>query len=100
MEMLPEDEEPQREPYDEWLMDTLIEIQEEAKKHFTPELLTQEGNYIYEQHGDSLEGVKAMITLLNKALFLHFRHGCEGSRIGGARGGNPLRSILHSRNIL
>ncbi|AAM34565.1 vpr protein [Simian immunodeficiency virus] len=100
MELPPEDEGPQREPYDEWLMDTLIELQEEAKKHFTYALLTQIGDYVYEQHGDSIEGVQAMIRLLQRALFLHFRNGCAGSRIGTSRGSNPLRSIPQTRNIM
>ncbi|ADK78264.1 vpr protein [Simian immunodeficiency virus] len=100
MEMPPEDEGPQREPMNEWLLDTLMELQEEAAKHFTMELLHAVGNYIYEQYGDSLEGVRVLITLLQRALFLHYRHGCTGSRIGTNRGGNPLQSIPLSRNIL
>ncbi|ADK78273.1 vpr protein [Simian immunodeficiency virus] len=100
MEIPQEDEGPQREPYDKWLLDTLMELQEEAAKHFTMELLQAVGNYSYEQHGESIEGVKKMITLLNRALFLHYRHGWSGSRVGTARGRNPLQSIPISRNTL
>ncbi|AAK82847.1 vpr protein [Simian immunodeficiency virus] len=101
MEQPPEDEAPQREPYNEWLIDTLAEIQEEALKHFDRRLLHAVGSWIYETYGDTLEGVQKLITLLQRALFLHFRHGCRESRIGQEGGKyNPLRSFPRPNNPL
>nr|ASM80125.1 vpr protein [Simian immunodeficiency virus] len=96
----PEDEAPQREPWDEWVVEVLEEIKEEALKHFDPRLLTALGNYIYDRHGDTLEGAGELIRILQRALFIHFRGGCAHSRIGQSRGGNPLSTIPPSRDML
>ncbi|AFV26134.1 vpr protein [Simian immunodeficiency virus] len=96
----PEDEGPQREPWDEWVVEVLEELKEEALKHFDTRLLTALGNYIYDRHGDTLEGAGELIKILQRALFLHFRGGCTHSRIGTNRGGNPLSTVPTSRNVL
>ncbi|AFV26143.1 vpr protein [Simian immunodeficiency virus] len=96
----PEDEGPQREPWDEWVTEVLEEIKQEALKHFDPRLLTALGNYIYDRHGDTLEGAGELIKILQRALFMHFRNGCVHSRIGQSGGGNPLATIPPSREVL
>ncbi|AFV26103.1 vpr protein [Simian immunodeficiency virus] len=96
----PEDEAPQREPWDEWVMEVLEELKEEAKRHFDLRLLTALGNYIYDRHGDTLEGAGELIKILQRALFIHFRGGCAHSRIGHPRGGNPLATIPPTRDVL
>nr|ASC62243.1 vpr protein [Simian immunodeficiency virus]ASC62257.1 vpr protein [Simian immunodeficiency virus]ASC62264.1 vpr protein [Simian immunodeficiency virus]ASC62271.1 vpr protein [Simian immunodeficiency virus]ASC62278.1 vpr protein [Simian immunodeficiency virus] len=82
MEQVPQDEGPQREPMNEWLLDTLEEIKNEAVRHFPQPTLQNLGNWVYANYGDSWRGVQVMITLLQKALFTHYRHGCAHSRIG------------------
>ncbi|AFV26260.1 vpr protein [Simian immunodeficiency virus] len=96
----PEDEGPQREPWDEWVTEVLEEVKQEALKHFDPRLLTALGNYIYDRHGDTLEGAGELIKILQRALFMHFKAGCLHSRIGQAGGGNPLATIPPSRRVL
>ncbi|AFV26278.1 vpr protein [Simian immunodeficiency virus] len=96
----PEDEGPPREPWDAWVVDVLEEIKEEALKHFDPRLLTALGNYIYDRHGDTLEGAGELIKILQRALFIHFRAGCLHSRIGHSGGGNPLSTVPPSRGVL
>nr|AJA39857.1 vpr protein [Simian immunodeficiency virus] len=100
MERPPEDEGPPREPYDEWLIDTLVEIQEEALKHFDRRLLHNVGSWVYERYGDSLEGVQKLITILQRALFLHFRYGCQEGRLGPAGRWNPFRSFPRANQQL
>ncbi|AAK55278.1 vpr protein [Simian immunodeficiency virus] len=100
MEHAPEDETNPREPWDEWIRDVLEELKEEALKHFDPRLLTALGNYVYDTYGDTIEGAGEIIKILQKALFLHFRHGCTHSRIGQPRGPNPLGSIPSARDVL
>ncbi|AAT37064.1 vpr protein [Human immunodeficiency virus 2] len=92
-EIPPEDGAPQREPGDEWVREILEELKEEAVRHFDPRLLTALGNYIYNRHGDTLEGAGELIKILQRAIFLHFRGGCRHSRIGSSRGGNPLTTV-------
>ncbi|BAM76140.1 vpr protein [Human immunodeficiency virus 2] len=89
----PEDENPQRGPWEEWVEDILEELKQEALKHFDPRLLTALGNFIYSRHGDTLAGARELIKILQRALFLHFRGGCQHSRIGQPGGGNPLSAI-------
>nr|ANT86959.1 vpr protein [Simian immunodeficiency virus]ANT86967.1 vpr protein [Simian immunodeficiency virus]ANT86975.1 vpr protein [Simian immunodeficiency virus]ANT87007.1 vpr protein [Simian immunodeficiency virus]ANT87015.1 vpr protein [Simian immunodeficiency virus] len=96
----PENEGPQREPWDEWVVEVLEELKEEALKHFDPRLLTALGNHIYNRHGDTLEGAGELIKILQRALFMHFRGGCNHSRIGQPGGGNPLSAIPPSRSML
>nr|QLK12839.1 vpr protein [Simian immunodeficiency virus] len=96
----PENEGPQREPWDEWVVEVLEELKEEALKHFDPRLLTALGNHIYNRYGDTLEGAGELIRILQRALFMHFRGGCSHSRIGQPGGGNPLSTIPPSRGVL
>ncbi|ALA65440.1 vpr protein [Human immunodeficiency virus 2] len=96
----PQEEAPQREPWDEWVIEVLEDIKQEALKHFDPRLLHALGNYIYDRYGDTLEGAGELIRILQRALFLHFRAGCRLSRIGGPRGPNPLSAIPPSRGML
>ncbi|BAM76194.1 vpr protein [Human immunodeficiency virus 2] len=89
----PEDESPQRGSWEEWVEDILEELKQEALKHFDPRLLTALGNFIYSRYGDTLAGAGELIKILQRALFLHFRGGCQHSRIGQPGGGNPLSAI-------
>ncbi|AAB00767.1 vpr protein [Human immunodeficiency virus 2] len=98
-ELPPVDGTPLREPGDEWIIEILREIKEEALKHFDPRLLIALGKYIYTRHGDTLEGARELIKVLQRALFTHFRAGCGHSRIGQTRGGNPLSAIPTPRNM-
>nr|AAF21223.1 Vpr protein [Human immunodeficiency virus 2] len=98
-EFPPEDGTPPREPGDEWVIQILREIGEEALKHFDPRLLTALGKYIYARHGDTLEGARELIRILQRALFTHFRAGCGHSRIGQTRGGDPLSAIPTPRDM-
>nr|QLK13567.1 vpr protein [Simian immunodeficiency virus] len=96
----PENEGPQRKPWNKWVVEVLKELKEEALKHFNPRFLTALGNHIYNRHGDTLKGAGKLIKILQRALFMHFRGGCTHSRIGQPGGGNPLSAIPPSRNIL
>ncbi|CAA88624.1 vpr protein [Human immunodeficiency virus 2] len=98
-ELPPEDGTPPREPGDEWVIEILREITEEALKHFDRSLLTALGRHIYTRHGDTLEGARELIRILQRALFTHFRAGCGHSRIGQTRGGNPLSAIPTPRSM-
>ncbi|ABD19504.1 vpr protein [Simian immunodeficiency virus] len=82
MEQAPEDQGPSREPYEQWLLDTLEEIKQEAVRHFPRPWLHALGEHIYETYGDSWAGVQAIIRILQQLLFVHFRIGCHHSRIG------------------
>nr|BAF32465.1 Vpr [Human immunodeficiency virus 1]BAF32519.1 Vpr [Human immunodeficiency virus 1] len=82
MEQAPEDQGPQREPYNAWIL---------AVRHFPMTWLHGLGQYIYNTYGDTREGVEAIIRILQQLLFIHFRIGCQHSRIGiipGRRGRN------------
>nr|ATU79287.1 vpr protein [Human immunodeficiency virus 2] len=98
-EFPPEDGTPPRGIGDQWVIETIRELKEEALKHFAPRLLIALGNYIYSRHGDTLEGARELINVLQRALFMHFRAGCDHSRIGQTRGGNPLSAIPTPRNM-
>nr|QLK13603.1 vpr protein [Simian immunodeficiency virus] len=96
----PENEGPQREPWNKWVVEVLEKLKKEALKHFDPHLLTALGNHIYNRHGDTLERAGKLIRILQRALFMHFRGGCTHSRIGQPGGGNPLSAIQPSRSML
>ncbi|ALX35372.1 vpr protein [Human immunodeficiency virus 2] len=98
-ELPPENGTPPREPGDEWVIGILREIQEEAVKHFDRRLLIALGKYIYTRYGDTLEGARELIRVLQRALFTHFRAGCGHSRIGQTMGGNPLSAIPTPRGM-
>ncbi|AAD17908.1 Vpr [Simian immunodeficiency virus] len=82
MEQVPEDQGPAREPYNEWALDVLEELKEEALRHFPRPWLQGLGQYIYSTYGDTWEGVEAIIRILQQLLFIHYRIGCNHSRIG------------------
>nr|AGO97755.1 vpr protein [Human immunodeficiency virus 1] len=67
MEQAPGDQGPQREPYNEWTLELLEELKNEAVRHFP---------------GDTWAGVEAIIRILQQLMFIHFRIGCHHSRIG------------------
>nr|ABX57680.1 vpr protein [Human immunodeficiency virus 1] len=77
MEQAPEDQGPQR-----WTLELLEELKREAVRHFPRTWLHGLGQYIYETYGDTWEGVEAIIRILQQLLFIHFRIGCQHSRIG------------------
>ncbi|AAB00740.1 vpr protein [Human immunodeficiency virus 2] len=81
-EFPPEDGTPRRDLGSDWVIETLREIKEEALRHFDPRLLIALGYYIHNRHGDTLEGARELIKTLQRALFVHFRAGCNRSRIG------------------
>nr|QAU00844.1 vpr protein [Human immunodeficiency virus 1] len=82
MEQAPEDQGPQREPYNEWTLELLEELKNEAVRHFPRIWLHGLGLHIYNTYGDTWEGVEATIRILQQLLFIHFRIGCQHSRIG------------------
>ncbi|CAA36403.1 unnamed protein product [Simian immunodeficiency virus] len=82
MEQAPEDQGPPREPYQEWALETLEELKNEAVRHFPRPWLHQLGQFIYDTYGDTWVGVEAIIRILQHLLFIHFRLGCQHSRIG------------------
>nr|AFM44103.1 vpr protein [Human immunodeficiency virus 1] len=82
MEQAPEDQGPQREPNNEWTLELLEELKNEAVRHFPRRWLQDLGQYIYDTYGDTWAGVRAIITILQQLLFVHFRIGCQHSRIG------------------
>nr|AAO47148.1 vpr protein [Human immunodeficiency virus 1] len=82
MERAPEDHGPAREPFNEWVLETLEELKAEAVRHFPRHWLQALGNYIYETYGDTWVGVMAITRILQQLLFTHFRIGCQHSRIG------------------
>nr|AFC92048.1 vpr protein [Human immunodeficiency virus 1] len=79
MEQAPEN---RREPYNAWTLELLEELKNEAVKHFPRPWLYGLGQYIYETYGDTWAGVQAIIRILQQLLFIHFRIGCQHSRIG------------------
>nr|ADZ35597.1 vpr protein [Human immunodeficiency virus 1]ADZ35601.1 vpr protein [Human immunodeficiency virus 1]ADZ35604.1 vpr protein [Human immunodeficiency virus 1]ADZ35611.1 vpr protein [Human immunodeficiency virus 1]ADZ35614.1 vpr protein [Human immunodeficiency virus 1] len=78
MEQAPEDQGPQR----EWTLELLEELKNEAVRHFPRTWLHGLGEYIYQTYGDTWAGVEAIIRILQQLLFIHFRIGCQHSRIG------------------
>nr|AHJ81046.1 vpr protein [Human immunodeficiency virus] len=82
MEQAPEDQRPQRGLHNEWTLALLEELKNEAVRHFPRPWLHGLGQYIYETYGDTREGVEAIIRILQQLLFIHFRIGCQHSRIG------------------
>nr|ADF33513.1 vpr protein [Human immunodeficiency virus 1] len=86
MEQAPEDQGPQREPFNEWTLELLEELKHEAVRHFPRPWLHGLGQHIYDTYGDTWEGVVAIIRILQQPLFVHFRIGCQHSRIGIIRG--------------
>nr|UDP20321.1 vpr protein [Human immunodeficiency virus 1] len=85
MEQAPADQGPQREPYNGWTLELLEELKNEAVRHFPRPWLYSLGQYIYETYGDTWAGVEAIIRILQRMLFIHFRIGCQHSRIGISR---------------
>nr|AAS59367.1 vpr protein [Human immunodeficiency virus 1] len=86
MEQAPEDQRPQREPFNEWTLELLEELKQEAVRHFPRPWLHRLGEYIYNTYGDTWEKVEAIIRTLQQLLFVHFRIRCQHSRIGIIRG--------------
>nr|AWF73149.1 vpr protein [Human immunodeficiency virus 1] len=86
MEQAPEDQGPQREPSNAWTLELLEELKNEAVRHFPRTWLHGLGQLIYNQYGDTWEGVEAIIRILQQLLFIHYRIGCQHSRIGIIRG--------------
>ncbi|AAM34556.1 vpr protein [Simian immunodeficiency virus] len=82
MEQAPEDQGPAGEPYNEWALEILEDLKNEAVRHFPRPWLHQLGQLIYNNYGDTWEGVEAIIRILQHLLFVHFRIGCQHSRIG------------------
>nr|AAY68645.1 vpr protein [Human immunodeficiency virus 1] len=82
MEQPPEDQGPQREPHNEWTLEILEELKQEAVRHFPRPWLHNLGQYIYDTYGDTWTGVEIIIRILQQLLFIHFRIGCQHSRIG------------------
>nr|ADF85397.1 vpr protein [Human immunodeficiency virus 1] len=82
MEQAPENQGPQREPHNEWTLELLEELKQEAVRHFPRPWLYNLGQYIYATYGDTRTGVEAIIRILQHLLFTHFRIGCQHSRIG------------------
>nr|CAD48450.1 vpr protein [Human immunodeficiency virus 1] len=82
MERAPEDQGPQREPYNEWTLELLEELKSEAVRHFPRPWLHNIGQYIYNTYGDTWEGVEAIISILQLFMSIHFSIGCHHSRIG------------------
>nr|AAQ98447.1 vpr protein [Human immunodeficiency virus 1] len=91
MEQAPEDQGAQKEPYNEWALERLEDLKNEAVRHFPRLWLHSLGQYIYHNYEDTWEGVEAIIRTLQQLLFVHFRIRCQHSRIGiipGRRGRN------------
>nr|AZB80047.1 vpr protein [Human immunodeficiency virus 1] len=78
MEQAPEDQGPQS----VWTLELLEELKNEAVRHFPRSWLHGLGEYIYETYGDTWAGVEAITRILQQLLFIHYRIGCQHSRIG------------------
>nr|AEB52585.1 vpr protein [Human immunodeficiency virus 1] len=81
MEQAPEDQGPQREPYNEWTLELLEELKSKAVRHFSRTWLYGLGQHIYEAYEDTWSGVEAVIMSIQQLLFIHLRRGCRHSRI-------------------
>nr|AKP06550.1 vpr protein [Human immunodeficiency virus 1] len=82
MEQAPEDQGPQREPSNEWTLELLEERKHEGVRNFPMLWLNGLGEYRYNTYGDTGAGVEALLRILQQILFIHFRIGCQHSRIG------------------
>nr|WEU84539.1 vpr protein [Human immunodeficiency virus 1] len=82
MEQPPEGQGLPREPYNAWTLELLEELKQEAVRHFPGPWLHGLGQHIYETYGDTWAGVEALLRTLQQLLFIHFRIGCQHSRIG------------------
>nr|AAR24637.1 vpr protein [Human immunodeficiency virus 1]AAR24643.1 vpr protein [Human immunodeficiency virus 1] len=82
MEQAPEDQGPQKEPYNEWTLELLEELKREAVRHFPRPWLHNLRQHIYETYKDTWTRVEAIIRILQQLLFTHFRIRCQHSRIG------------------
>nr|ADC80723.1 vpr protein [Human immunodeficiency virus 1] len=82
MEQPPEDQGPQREPYNEWTLELLEELKHEAVRHFPRPWLHALGQQIYNTYGNTWQGAAVLMRTLQRLLFVHFRIGCQHSRIG------------------
>ncbi|AAA43936.1 vpr protein [Human immunodeficiency virus 2] len=98
-EFPPEDGTPRRELGGDWVIRILGEIKEEALKHFDPRLLIALGNYIHSRHGDTPEGARELIRILQRALFVHLRAGCNRSRISQTRRRTPFPAAPTPRGM-
>nr|AET05978.1 vpr protein [Human immunodeficiency virus 1] len=78
MEQAPEDQG----PHNESTLELLEELKREAVRHFPRVWLQSLGQYIYETYEDTWAGVEAITRILQQLLFIHFRIGCQHSRIG------------------
>nr|QHB19781.1 vpr protein [Human immunodeficiency virus 1] len=85
MEQAPADQGSQREPYNEWTLEILEELKQEAVRHFPRPWLHNLGQYIYQTYEDTWAGVEALLRILQQLLFIHFRIRCQHSRIGVLR---------------
>nr|AFU83681.1 vpr protein [Human immunodeficiency virus 1] len=81
MERAPEDQRPPREPYNAWTLEILEDLKSEAVRHFPRAWLHSLRQNIYETYGDTRAGVEGIIKILQQLLFIHFRIGCQHSRI-------------------
>nr|AJP61663.1 vpr protein [Human immunodeficiency virus 1] len=77
MEQAPEDQVPQREPYNEWTLKLLEGLKAGTVRHFPRPWLHTLVQYIYETYGDTWAGVEALLRILQQLLFGHFRIGCQ-----------------------
>nr|ABD19612.1 truncated vpr protein [Human immunodeficiency virus 1] len=53
MEQAPEDQGPQKEPYNEWTLELLEELKQEAVRHFPRLWLHGLGQHIYDTYRDT-----------------------------------------------
>nr|AAF07319.1 Vpr protein [Simian immunodeficiency virus] len=67
----PEDFGPPREPWGQWLADTMEEIKEEARRHFPETILAQVSEYCVSSTGSEEKACMKFITIVNRALFIH-----------------------------
>nr|QNH73299.1 vpr protein [Human immunodeficiency virus 1] len=85
MEQAPENQGHTGDTYNEWALELLEDLKNEAVRHFPRIWLHGLGQYIYETYGDTWAGVEALIKMLQQLIFTHFRIGCQHSRIGITR---------------
>nr|QHB19799.1 vpr protein [Human immunodeficiency virus 1] len=85
MKQAPEDQGPQKEPYNEWTLEILEELKQEAVRHFPRPWLHSLGQHIYKTYRDTWLRVETIIRILQQLLFIHFRIRCQHSRIGIVR---------------
>ncbi|AAB49571.1 vpr protein [Simian immunodeficiency virus] len=78
-EQVSEDQGPPREPYNQWLADTMEEIKEEARKHFPLIILNAVSEYCVQNTGSEEEACEKFITLMNRAIWVHLAQGCDGT---------------------